>query len=145
MSTKSEKASEFFENGFNCSQSVFAVFCEKYGLPQEKALKIACGFGGGMRNAEICGAVSGAVMVIGLHGGQCMAGDMKSKADCYAKTLEFTNKFRENQGSIICREILGLDICTSEGFEQAKNQNMFTTKCVSMVVSAVEILESMGY
>ena len=81
---KSEKAAELFSQGFNCAQSVFAVFAEKYGISQELALKIGCGFGGGMRNAEICGAVSGALMVLGLKYGHYIAEDNEQKSRSYA-------------------------------------------------------------
>jgi C_GCAxxG_C_C family probable redox protein len=145
MGTKSEIAVQLFANGFNCSQSVLAVFCEKYGLSGELALKAACGFGGGMRCGEICGAVTGAVMVIGLKYGQYLAEDKESKKTCYSETVKFTNLFKETNGSIICHDLLGCDISTKEGMEEAQGKGLFTTTCVDMVVSAVNILESLGY
>ena len=88
--TKAEEAIEIFSKGFNCSQAVFAVFSESYGIEKESALKIACGFGGGMRNCEVCGAVTGAVMVIGARYGHRSESDTEGKAYCYKKTREFT-------------------------------------------------------
>lgn len=143
--TKCEKAKELFSKGFNCSQSVFTAFAEKYGLPQETALKIACGFGSGMRNGEVCGAVSGAVMVIGLKYGQSIATDNESKSLCYSKTVEFTKAFRERNSSIICRDLLGCDISTGKGMDYAKQHNLFKTTCVDMICSSVKLLEELGY
>lgn len=145
MDIKKEMAAELFNNGFNCSQSVLSVFCEKYNMKKETALKISCGLGGGFRSGEICGAVSGAVLVIGLKYGQFMAEDKDSKSECYSKTVEFINVFKSKNNSAICRQILGYDISTKDGYEQAQNKNLFKTTCVDMVKSAVEILEELGY
>lgn len=145
MSIKQDQAAEHFNSGFNCSQSVLAAFCESYGLNKETALKAACGLGGGCRSGEICGAVSGAVLTIGLKYGFSQPGDTETKANCYAKTEEFLNAFKAKNGSILCREILGHDISTKEGMEQARSKNLFKTTCVDMVKSAASILEELGY
>ena len=145
LSTKQDFAVELFTSGFNCSQSVLAAFCEQYGLDRETALKTACGFGGGCRSGEICGAVSGAVLTIGLKFGHCQPGDIESKSNCYAKTTEYLNAFKAKNGSIICREILGCDISSKEGMELAKSKNLFKTTCVDMVKSAASILEESDY
>jgi C_GCAxxG_C_C family probable redox protein len=145
MGYKQDTACELFNSGFNCSQSVLTAFCEKYGLDRETALKAACGLGGGCRSGEICGAVSGAVITIGLKYGHCQPGDVETKTNCYAKTAEFLNAFKAKNGSIICREILNCDISTKEGMEEAKSKNLFKTTCVDMVRSAASILEELGY
>lgn len=137
MSEKANIASELFKGGKNCSQSVFGAFCQDYHLDQETAFKLACGLGGGARNAELCGAVSGAVLVLGLKYGE-------SKEICNAKTEEFTAQFRKENGSIVCRNILGCDISTPAGKEKALQENLFKTKCVDMVASAAQILEDLG-
>jgi C_GCAxxG_C_C family probable redox protein len=124
---------------------VLSVFCEKYGIDRETAFRIACGLGGGCRSGEICGAVSGAVLVVGLKHGHHIAGDTESKKNCYEKTTEFINAFKAKNRSIVCREILGHDISTAEGNEQARNKNLFKTVCFDMVRSAVSILEDFGY
>lgn len=145
MKTKADLAAELFDSGFNCSQSVLAVFCEQYGLAKETALKMSCGFGGGVRSGEICGAVSGAVLVIGFKYGQSMAEDKDTKAECYAKTVEFMNAFRAKNKSVVCRQILGYDISIKEEYAQAESKNLFKTTCVDMIKSSVEILEELGY
>jgi C_GCAxxG_C_C family probable redox protein len=145
MSANQELAVGLFKSGLNCAQAVISVFCEKYGMDKETAHKIACGLGGGFRSGEVCGAASGAVLVVGLKYGQCKAEDAESKANCYAKTEEFLGKFREKNRSIVCREILGIDISTENGKKHAQEKALFRTICDDMVKSAVMILEDLGY
>ena len=144
MNTYSEKAAEVF-GSMNCAQAVFSVFSEKYGLPRETALKIAAPFGSGMRSGEVCGAVSGALMVIGLKAGPASAEDKESKSRCYAETEEFLRRFRAQNGSILCRELLGCDLSTAEGREKAQQENLFSVVCTDVVRRAAAILEEMGY
>jgi len=145
LQTKQELAVDFFNSGFNCAQSVLVSFCEKYGVDKKNALKISSGLGSGFRSGKICGAASGAVLVIGLKYGQYKAGDTSSKLNCNAKTVEFLNAFRMKNKSCICREILGYDISTPDGYERAQSKNLFKTTCVDIVKSAVEMLEELGY
>ena len=145
MSTKSDLATAHFHSGFNCAQSVAAVFCEKYGVDKNSVVKMCSGLGAGFRSGEICGAVSGAVLAIGFKYGQNIAEDKVAKDNCNAKTVEFMNLFRVKNKSVVCREILGFDLSIKEEYEQAQEQNLFKTMCVDMVVSAVELLEELGY
>ena len=92
-----------------------------------------------MRNAEVCGAVSGALMVIGLKYGQVDDG----KTVSYGKAVEFMDKFKKENGSYICKEILGYDISTADGMKNASEKNLFNDICPKMVESAVKILEEM--
>jgi len=138
MSMQSDEAKELFLKGYNCSQAMLATFSEKYGLSKAQALSIACGFGAGVRVGEICGAVSGAVLIIGLKYGS-------EKSICYEKTVEFNNAFRQKNGYIVCRDLLGYDISTEIGMNTAKEKGLFNTTCVDMVTNAVEILELLGY
>jgi C_GCAxxG_C_C family probable redox protein len=145
MISKEQTAVDLFLSGYNCAQSVLAAYCEDSGLERDTAFKIACGFGGGFRCGEVCGAVSGATMVIGLKCGQYLPGDTKQKGFCYMKTLEFIDKFKAENGSILCRELLGTDIWTADPEERAKTQELFKTFCPKMVASAVRILETMEF
>jgi len=138
MSEKVKIASELFDGGMNCAQSVLGAFCNDYGIEKDIAYKIACGLGSGARSAEICGAVSGAVLVVGLKYGQ-------SKEICNVKTEEFIRKFRDKNRNIVCRDILGCDITIPSGREKAVRDNLFKTTCMDMVKSAVCILEELGY
>jgi len=142
---KSLYAAELFRNGFLCSQAVLAAFCDGYGLDRKSALKISCGFGGGMTCAEICGAVSGAVMVIGLKYGCPDANDAATRQACKARVKEFLAVFSERNRHIICRDILGCDISTPEGRQKAIDEKLFATVCVDMVAGAAKILEEQGY
>ena len=134
-----------FSGGFACSQAVLTVFCERYGLDETTALRIATGFAGGMKCAEVCGAVSGAIMVIGLKHGHVDAGDRESRQAAGNRVVEFLDAFRERNGYVACRDLLGCDITTPEGRQAATTKNLFTTRCKDFVADAVQILEQSGY
>jgi len=138
MNEITEQASLYFQSGLYCSQSVFGSFSEKYGLEKDIAFKIACGLGSGVRSAEICGAVSGAALVIGLKCGDNLA-------TCNAEVENFIRRFKNWNGDTVCRNLLGCDISTPDGREKAIKDNLFKTRCDDMVRSAVEILVDMGY
>jgi len=133
-----KEASDLFEKGLYCSQAVLCAFSEKYGLSKETAVKISCGLNSGARCAEICGAVSGAVLVIGLKYGT-------SKEICNSKTEEFMNYFKNRHGEIVCRNILGCDISTHDGLENAIAKNLFGTLCADAVANAAQALSDLGY
>jgi len=138
MSEKTNKASEMFLGKYNCSQSVLGAFSEDYGMDLDTAVRIAGGLGSGCRSAELCGAVSGAVLAVGLKHGD-------DTAVCISKTEEFLKQFKTRYGDIVCRNLLGCDITTPDGREKAVSENLFTTRCLGLVVGAVEILETLGY
>ena len=130
-----------FAEGFNCSQAVLSVYAE--GRDEETALKIAAGFGGGMgRMAGTCGAVTGAMMVLGLRFGS-RTPDREAKERVYAKIREFANRFKARNSSLVCRDLLGCDISTPEGYEAAKEKQLVSTTCPKFVRDAAEILEEM--
>ena len=138
MKDETKEASELFGKGWYCSQAVLGVFCEKYGLDKETAFKISCGLNSGSRCAEICGAASGAILVIGLKYGD-------SKDICNSKTEEFVKCFKEKNGGIVCRNIMGCDIFTPEGLAKAINDDLFKTVCAKAVLNAAQILKDSGY
>jgi C_GCAxxG_C_C family probable redox protein len=145
MSERSEKAVACFED-FNCAQSVIATCGPELGLDRESALRVASGFGGGMgRLGEVCGAVTGAFMVIGLKHGKSSPEDdaNETKEKAYALVYDFADRFRACNGSILCRELLGCDVNTPEGSAQAREKGLFSNLCPKLVQSAVEILEQM--
>ena len=143
--TREEMAVESFANGYNCAQSVFSSFSEDFGLDMTTALKIANGFGGGVRCGEVCGAVSGAIMAIGLKCGFYVEKDFEQKAYCNSKAFEFVEKFREINGSMLCRDILRIDIRSPDDFLTSEAQKVFTATCPNIISSAVRILESMDF
>jgi len=145
MTSREEKALKLFSDGYNCAQSVLRAFCGECGLGADTALKLASGFGGGMRCGEICGAVSGAVIVIGLKCGYSAKGDFKQKGFCNVKAFEFIEKFRDENGSALCRDLLGTDIRCPEHLNKPEAREGFAAVCPKMVASAVRILESMDF
>jgi C_GCAxxG_C_C family probable redox protein len=137
-----EDAISSFRGNFNCAQSIFSAFSPQYGLNQDTALKIATGFGGGMaRFGKTCGAVSGAIMVIGLKYGMGKNDGTESKEKTYQTVREFVNQFQQIHGSVICNELLGCNINTPEGMEYFNKNDLFEKKCVQCVKNAAEILE----
>lgn len=106
-----KQAGELFTQGYNCSQSVVAAWAEQVGLDRDTALKISSGFGGGMgRLREVCGAVSGAFMILSFKFGSSDSSDGKAKAELYEIIQAFAKRFKEENGfdSIVCRDLLGL-------------------------------------
>lgn len=138
---KSDKALELFSNNFNCSQAVLTAFAPDFGLDEELALKIGTSFGGGARNAEICGAVSGGLLVLGLKYGHYIADDNEQKSRAYAIAVDYTKRFKESHGSIVCRDLLGYDLTIPEESECIKEKCLFAEVCPKMIKSAVELLE----
>ncbi|MDR1954549.1 MAG: C-GCAxxG-C-C family protein [Candidatus Methanoplasma sp.] len=137
MDEKVKKASEYFGSGMYCSQAVLGAFCENYGMDKGAAFRISCGLNSGVRCAEVCGAVSGAVLVIGLRYGD-------SKDVCNSMTEEFIRIFRERNKDVTCRNILGCDIFTPEGKAKANSEGLFGTVCVKAVADAARILDELG-
>lgn len=139
-----ERAVENFMAGYGCCQSVVAAFADLYGLDDTLAKKIAAGFGGGVgRLRMMCGAVSGIVMLVGLDCGQTDGSDREGKSACYKVVQELLAKSKDENGSVICAEILGL-----EGYEKAacnyvaseRTAEYYKTRpCVAKVESAARI------
>ena len=134
--THEEKAVLYSEHGELCSQAVLAAYAEEYGLTEEQALKLGTCLGAGMRKGEVCGACTGALMVLGL-----MHDDPKNRKAANENTGRFLNNFQNANGSYLCNDLLGCDIRTPEGIQYARDHHLFTEFCLKMVASAVEILE----
>jgi len=143
MSMREEKACGYFAKNFNCAQSVIGAFCEEHGLDTKTAFRLANGFGGGFRYGEVCGAVSGAIMAIGLKCGFYIEGDITQKGYCHSKTQEFIEKFRGGYGSILCRDLLGVDIRVPGDHNDPAAKEKHKSICPGLVGAAVRILEGM--
>ena len=128
------EAVKLFNSGYVCSQAVFAAFSPDFGLEKETALKIGACFGSGMRKGEVCGACTGALMVLGLKYGE-------SKAMSNEACERFLDEFKKENGSYICNDLLGCDITTKEGVEFATENKLFKELCPKMVESAAKITE----
>ena len=141
--SKVDEAVERFCAGAACSQAIVGTYGVDYGLPQEQAMKLSAGFAGGMRLGETCGAVTGALMVLGLRhaGPDC---DQRDERDSvYAAVGDFVERFKARQNSVVCKELLGCDISTPAGAQQATRDGVFRTICPKLVEDAAEILEEM--
>jgi C_GCAxxG_C_C family probable redox protein len=141
MTDLPESARLRFSQNFNCAQSVFVIFAPQLGLDEHQALKIASPLGGGVaRRGQVCGAVTGALMALGLaHGADTPAG----KEDAYRLGEEFMQLFEARHATILCRELLDLDISTPEGLQQAREKGLFNSLCPLYVGDAVEIVQEM--
>ena len=137
------KALELFASKFHCSQAVFAAFSEELGLPEEQALKIGSCFGSGMRKGEVCGACTGALMVLGLKYGHFKVGDLESKLKTDEVSDKFLDEFKQQNGSYLCNDLLKCDISADLGVNYALENNLFTEFCPKMVESAVKITEKL--
>ena len=141
MSTPAETAVTVFSQSFNCSQSVFSAFAAQYGLDKQTALKLASPFGAGMaRRGEICGAVSGALLVLGLARG---ADKPAGKDEIYRLSQEFMRLFEEKHGKLLCRDLIDCDPSSPEGWQKAREAGKFTTLCPVLVRDAAEIVETL--
>lgn len=140
---KSEKAKELFKQGYNCAQAVVGAYAEELGLDMETAMKLASSFGGGMgRLREVCGAVSGMFMVAGMKYGYSSPEAKLEKTEHYKKIQELAAEFSENNGSIICRELLGLQAGKDSYVPEARTEKYYKARpCVELVGDAAAILE----
>ena len=138
------KAKELYEQGFYCSQAVLAAFADELGLTEKQALQVGSCFGGGMCKGEVCGACTGALMVLGMKYGRYKADDWDSQMKANDMAIRFLDEFSKENGSYICHELLGCDIATPEGKAYARERKLFAEFCPKMVASAVEILEQLS-
>lgn len=143
MSAKTEKAKELFMQGYNCSQAVVGAFCEDLGLDFETAMKLSSSFGGGMgRLREVCGAVSGAFMVAGLKYGCTDPTDKTAKTEHYKLIQDMAAKFKEENGSIICRELLGVGDKKESHVPEDRTKEYYKKRpCAQLVEIAAKITE----
>ena len=141
MSDRAQLAIEKFSNGFNCNQAVLSVFAEDLALSEKTAISIASGFGGGARNGQLCGAVAGVIMALGLKYYDVKQGPAKAKQLVYEKVVQFTDKFKARNGSIVCKELLGCDISTPEGDKKFESEDLHNKICCGLVKDAVQIVE----
>lgn len=144
VESRKDKAIELFNQGYNCSQAVFGAFADLYHMELETALKLSASFGGGMgRMREVCGAVSGMFMVAGLETGTADGSDIEGKKHNYEVVQTLAEEYRRRNGSIICRELLGLEQKQQEDPTPAPRTKEYYQErpCVELVGDAVEVLE----
>ena len=142
--SKKEIAKNYFLQGYNCAQAVFLAFAQDEGLSDEVALKIASSFGGGIgAQREVCGTVSGMCMALGLKRGYTGAKDYAAKQKHYLAVQELCTEFKKQNGSIICRELLGLDKNNLPLKPEQRTSEYYKKRpCAELVAMAADILEN---
>lgn len=145
--TRKEKAMQSFLDGYNCAQCMVIAFedmiTEHSDVDINMALQIASPFGGGMgRLREVCGSVSGMFMVLGYLKGYSKAGDYEGKKELYAHVQELARRYEEANGSIVCRELLGLTVKHEDATPEKRTEEYYKNRpCAEKIGSAAEILE----
>jgi C_GCAxxG_C_C family probable redox protein len=137
-----EEAERRFATDMNCAQSVLTTFCSDLGLDERTALKLAAPFGGGMgRRCQTCGAVTGGLMVLGLRFADPDPSNKEAKKKLLTISQKFLDKFKEREGALGCRDLLGIDIGTDEGQREAKEDDLFHKRCPRFVRTSAEKIE----
>lgn len=135
-----ELAGELFDKGLNCSQAILTVFGYDFGIDPEKAKQLGRAFGGGMgRMALTCGALTGAVMVLGLAKDHPVETD--ARALSYEKVRELFQRFEARHGTTVCKELLVADLSTEEGRQKAKEEKLTSNVCPGLVKDVAGILD----
>lgn len=140
-----DEAVGLFEHKFSCAQAVLGGFCERFGVDRDDAIRLARGFGSGMGLGRTCGAVTGAMMVLGLFGGAFVSAENEApmRQVAYDRIRAFVERFEAIHGSIRCQDLIGVDLSVAAGREEAKRRNLFTTICPAYVRDAARILEDL--
>ena len=143
MSVRGDIATAKFFSGYNCAQSIVYAFSDTLEIDKNLALKVACGFGAGMgRRQEVCGAVTGGIMVIGWKYGRGENDERKIMDLAYVKVRTLMDRFSEKHGTFICRKLVGeCELTTDEGQKLYKEKDLLHKICAPCVVSVAEILE----
>ena len=138
-----QKAMEYFKEGYNCAQSVLLAYAEECGMEKEMAVRLSSSFGAGMgRLRQVCGAVSGMFMVAGMLYGYDSPKDQKGKAEHYQRIQHLAARFREENGSIICKELLGLTENTFSHIPEERTKEYYKKRpCGQIVGLAAALLE----
>ena len=141
--SRADRAEELFRQGYNCGQSVFAAFADVLGMTVEEAAKIASPFGAGFgKLREVCGAVSGMTLVTGYLRGYSDPADYESKKEVYALIQKMCAEFEERQGSIICRELLGLKKGEDTAEPAVRTEEYYRSRpCIGACRTSAEIVE----
>jgi C_GCAxxG_C_C family probable redox protein len=142
---RKEQALKDLKNGFCCAQAVATAFSVDFGISRKTAAKMASPFGAGMsRTGSVCGAVTGALLAIGMKHGGSAPSETAAKKKGYAVSKGFLNKFVEKYGSTLCPKLIGIDITTDEGMEAARAKGIFDSVCASIVTDTIGMLEDIG-
>lgn len=136
-----QKAQDKFLDNYACSQAIFSVYCKNYDIDPQVALSLSAGFAGGMCMGKTCGAVTGAVMVLGLKYGGQQPETPQGRRNVKEAVCHYTELFKDMNGSTECKDLLSVDISTSQGKQVAKEKNLFRTVCPKLIKDSASILE----
>jgi C_GCAxxG_C_C family probable redox protein len=137
------RAVAYFQEGFLCSQSILMTFADQLGMDLQAAARIAAPFGAGLgRKGWTCGAVTGAMMVIGMRHGHDAGNDDETKERMFEMTQAFMTQFEQRNGSVVCRQLLGRDLSKPGELEMIRAEGLFESRCPQFVADAAEILET---
>lgn len=144
---RSQKALEYFDNKFNCAQSVLVAFAGETGLSEDDSLKVASAFGGGIGRQQLtCGALKGAAMALGLKFGKGLNDEDEKKLQTYKKTVALFDEFAKLNGSTNCRQLLNdLDMTDAEDHKTIVELGLFQINCRKYVADAVSIAKNIIY
>jgi len=138
---EASKAQKMFEDGHACSQAVLTAFAHRYNLPEELALKLSCSFGGGMgRQGMTCGAVTGALMVLGLAAGRVDPDDDAAREKNDVLVQEFFRRFQDKHNTLICNELTGIEMSCPDARTLGKEDGRFDQVCPGVVGFAAELV-----
>ena len=139
-----EQAVALYKQGYTCTQSILASFADRYDLPQNLAFRIGEPFGAGTScTGDMCGSVSGAIMVLGLQYGSALSDDGAARFCTYQRVHDLIHQFKEIHGSIQCTDLLGYDLSDPEQFQTVGEKGLFTQLCPILVRDAAQILVEM--
>jgi len=141
-----DRALREFGMGFHCAQSVFEAYAGDFGIDPMVARRMANALAGGSGVGGECGAVASGYLVLGLrHGSTEPAyGDVDKEAELFGRISRFVGEFKKRHGAITCRELLGVDVFTKEGREEALRKDLFTNRCPNYIRDAITIVDSLG-
>jgi C_GCAxxG_C_C family probable redox protein len=139
MDKKQAALALFQQDKFNCAQAAFAALADGLDVDRDTALKTAACFGGGMRCGEVCGAVTGALMALGVAFGSCTPRDAEGKQRGNDKAVEFNERFKAKNGTLLCRDLLGYNPGVPEDAQKISELGLHGTVCPQAIADAVEI------
>lgn len=145
MRDKVQGAVETYQTtGFNCAQSVLSEFAPELGMDRDTAMRIACGLGSGMgRSGNMCGAVTGGMLVLGLKYGMMDSQSQEDKEKTYEKVVQLLDRIKAIHGSDNCTDLMGVDIGTPEGLQEAQEKELSDNICSKIVGDVTRVLEEL--
>lgn len=141
--SRTKRAVETFYEGYNCAQSVFATYADCFGMDREMAFRMSSAMGAGVgRMREICGAVSSMAMLAGLKEGNVDPQDEEAKARIYVRVRQMSDRFRKENGSIVCRELLGITETEKSAKPEPRTREYYESRpCPHLIECAARIIE----